>query len=69
MSFVMAVIFILMALGLFFLPSGIFEGWTPIQRYAMGGAILAYAGFRLFRAKKMLDKSKMAEKQGIERDE
>lgn len=72
LSFFMAGIFVLMALGLFFLPSGIFEGWTASSRIMMGIAILAYAGFRIFRARKMLQKISEHEKnlnQTIEQDE
>jgi hypothetical protein len=54
LSFLMAGVFVLMAMGLFFLPSGIFEGWTASSRVTMGVAILLYAGFRIFRARKML---------------
>ncbi len=72
LSFFMAGVFVLMALGLFFLPSGIFEGWTPSSRIIMGCAILLYAGFRIFRARKMLKKLQDADRehlQTIEKDE
>jgi hypothetical protein len=72
LSFVMAGVFVLMAMGLFFLPSGIFEGWTTSSRMLMGSAILLYAGFRIFRARKMLQKLKDSEKDylnSLEKDE
>jgi ABC-type uncharacterized transport system permease subunit len=67
LSFVMAGVFVLMALGLFFLPSGIFEGWTTSSRIMMGSAILLYAGFRVFRARKMLQRHKESEKEYLNR--
>jgi len=72
LSFIMAGVFVLMALGLFFLPSGIFEGWTTSSRVMMGSAILLYAGFRIFRARKMLKRLQEAEPEhldAIEKDE
>ncbi len=68
----MAGVFFLMALGLFFLPSGIFEGWTTSSRVTMGAAILLYAGFRVFRARKMLknlQEKNRAHPGSIEKDE
>jgi len=71
-SFVMATFFVIMAVGLFFLPSGIFEDWSPLQRYTLGTLVLAYAGFRIWRARKMLLKQNQKTENpesGIEKDE
>ncbi len=68
----MAGVFVLMALGFFFRPSGFLEEWTTSSRMMMGSAILLYAGFRIFRARKMLKKLQDAEPEhmdAIEKDE
>ena len=72
LSFVMSAVFVLMAIGLFFLPAGVFEGWEPRQRYMLGGVILLYGSFRFWRARKLWLRNKendAALRNQIEKDE